>query len=317
MNFEHLSRAHPTVLRDARRRRRAHGLHAVPDLPRPHAPRARASRDGCAVWRARRTSTTRSTGRPSCSTASCTRRGTSTAARRSRGRARATPTRAASGEHLARVRPLRLPALLAAGQRPLLAPQRAGRDGHLDRARRPQPGRSSPSGAGGIEPFLDDNAVILMADHAQIAVTQRIRLADALLADWQVLQPNDPAPDEAELAVSPGGRSAMVYLLGEERRAAQSCDAWVLARQRERRGRRPACLERERRGLRVDRSRRAALRPRSRRSPTAAARLGPRRLARSARGSSRADGELRSRAYPGRAGPPVGRARVRAAPATC
>ena len=35
---------------------------------------------------------------------------------------------------------------------------------------------------------------------------------------WRVLQPNDPRPQEAELAVCPGGRSAMVYLLGDEDR---------------------------------------------------------------------------------------------------
>ena len=70
--------------------------------------------------------------------------------------------------------------------------------------------------AGGIERFLEDHAVILMSDHAQIAVTERIGLAAALADDWRILQPNDPAPDEAELAVAPGARSAMVYCLDEE-----------------------------------------------------------------------------------------------------
>ncbi len=65
--------------------------------------------------------------------------------------------------------------------------------------------------AGGIDRFLDDHAVILMSDHAQVPVSERIRLADAL-SDWQVLQPNDPGIDGAELAVAPGARSAMVYL---------------------------------------------------------------------------------------------------------
>jgi hypothetical protein len=66
--------------------------------------------------------------------------------------------------------------------------------------------------AGGIGPFLDDHALILMSDHAQIAVSERIDLAGAL-ADWRILQPNDPDATEAELAVAPGARSAMVYLL--------------------------------------------------------------------------------------------------------
>jgi hypothetical protein len=70
--------------------------------------------------------------------------------------------------------------------------------------------------AGGIEQFLDDHAVILMSDHAQVSVSKRIHLA-AALADWSVLQPNDPFADEAELAVAPGARSAMVYFTDPER----------------------------------------------------------------------------------------------------
>ena len=70
--------------------------------------------------------------------------------------------------------------------------------------------------AGGIERFLDDHAVVLMSDHAQVAVSKRVHLA-AALSDWQVLQPNDPDADAAELAVAPGARSAMVYLTDPER----------------------------------------------------------------------------------------------------
>ena len=69
--------------------------------------------------------------------------------------------------------------------------------------------------AGGQDAFLRDHAVILMADHAQLAVSRRIDLA-AALSDWRVLQPNDPVPDAAELAVSPGARSAMVYALAQD-----------------------------------------------------------------------------------------------------
>jgi type I phosphodiesterase/nucleotide pyrophosphatase len=67
---------------------------------------------------------------------------------------------------------------------------------------------------GGMDSFLDDHAVILMADHAQTAVEHGVRLEQAF-ADWRVLQPNDPAPEDAELAVCPGARSAMVYDLGD------------------------------------------------------------------------------------------------------
>jgi hypothetical protein len=71
--------------------------------------------------------------------------------------------------------------------------------------------------AGGTASFLDQNAVIVMADHAQSAVQHGIRLVDAL-SDWRVLRPNDPESASAEIAICPGGRSAMVYLLGEEDR---------------------------------------------------------------------------------------------------
>jgi hypothetical protein len=71
--------------------------------------------------------------------------------------------------------------------------------------------------AGGQERFLGDHAVILMSDHAQIAVSRRVDLA-AALSDWRVLRPNDMEPEAAELAVSPGGRSAMVYVLAEDGR---------------------------------------------------------------------------------------------------
>jgi predicted AlkP superfamily pyrophosphatase or phosphodiesterase len=67
-------------------------------------------------------------------------------------------------------------------------------------------------GGGGTEAFLEQNAVILMADHSQTPVRRGIRLAEALL-DWEVLRPNHPRPQDAELAVCPGGRSGMIYFL--------------------------------------------------------------------------------------------------------
>jgi hypothetical protein len=54
-----------------------------------------------------------------------------------------------------------------------------------------------------------------MSDHAQIAVSRRVHLADAL-SDWRVLQPNDPDPEAADLAVAPGARSGMLYALAED-----------------------------------------------------------------------------------------------------
>ena len=62
-----------------------------------------------------------------------------------------------------------------------------------------------------------EHAVIVMSDHSQTAVEGRVNLAEAF-ADARVLAPSDPAPTEAELAVSPAARSAMVYALDRERR---------------------------------------------------------------------------------------------------
>ena len=62
MNFDHLQPRQLDVLRAARRRGRADGLHAVPDLPRPHASRARRPGMAAPASRRRRTSGMRSTG---------------------------------------------------------------------------------------------------------------------------------------------------------------------------------------------------------------------------------------------------------------
>jgi hypothetical protein len=75
--------------------------------------------------------------------------------------------------------------------------------------------------AGGPDAFLEEHAVIVMSDHSQTAVEEGINLAE-VLADWRVLTPGDPAPVEAELAVCPSARAAMVYVLDEER-----CDELV------------------------------------------------------------------------------------------
>jgi hypothetical protein len=74
--------------------------------------------------------------------------------------------------------------------------------------------------AGGIDPFLEDHAVILLADHAQTDVHRGLPLAELLGHEWSVLQPSDDRPELAQLAVSPTGRAAHVYLLpGEGERA--------------------------------------------------------------------------------------------------
>ena len=73
---------------------------------------------------------------------------------------------------------------------------------------------------GGVDEFLDRYAVILLADHAQTPVHRGLPLVELLSRDWSVLQPSESQPERAQLAVSPTGRAAHVYLLpGEGERA--------------------------------------------------------------------------------------------------
>jgi hypothetical protein len=74
--------------------------------------------------------------------------------------------------------------------------------------------------AGGLDEFLDGHAVILLADHSQTDVHRGLPLAELLGAEWSVLQPSEERPERSQLAVSPTGRAAHVYLLpGEGERA--------------------------------------------------------------------------------------------------
>ena len=74
--------------------------------------------------------------------------------------------------------------------------------------------------AGGLDQFLEGHALILCADHAQTEVHRGLPLAELLGHDWGVLRPSDDRPELAQLAVSPTGRAAHVYLLpGEGERA--------------------------------------------------------------------------------------------------
>ncbi|MEA2300232.1 MAG: hypothetical protein QOE44_767 [Solirubrobacteraceae bacterium] len=70
--------------------------------------------------------------------------------------------------------------------------------------------------AGGRDAFFDTHAVIVVADHSHGAVERSIPLADEF-SDFAVLRPADPRADEAEIALCPAQRSAMIYLLGTER----------------------------------------------------------------------------------------------------
>ena len=64
---------------------------------------------------------------------------------------------------------------------------------------------------GGIDAFLEDHAVIVLSDHSQTPVEHRVNLA-AELDHRDVLLP-DGQPEDAEIAVCPSARSAMVYAL--------------------------------------------------------------------------------------------------------
>jgi hypothetical protein len=72
--------------------------------------------------------------------------------------------------------------------------------------------------AGGPEQFLEDHAVVICSDHSQAAVEARIRL-DAPFEELHVATPSASRSVGAEIAVSPAQRSAMVYVLDEDRRS--------------------------------------------------------------------------------------------------
>jgi len=83
---------------------------------------------------------------------------------------------------------------------------------------------------GGLDSFLEEHALILLADHAQTDVHRGLPLAELLGHEWSVLQPSDDRPELAQLAVSPTGRAAHVYLLpGDGERADPAAVAARLA----------------------------------------------------------------------------------------
>jgi predicted AlkP superfamily pyrophosphatase or phosphodiesterase len=71
--------------------------------------------------------------------------------------------------------------------------------------------------AGGPDAFLEEHAVIVTSDHSQAAVEERIRL-DHAFEEFDVATPSVARSTGAEVALSPGQRSAMVYVLDEDQR---------------------------------------------------------------------------------------------------
>jgi hypothetical protein len=86
--------------------------------------------------------------------------------------------------------------------------------------------------AGGVEEFLREHAIIVMADHSQAAVTGATSLQDEL-AELGVLGPTrsaEPNRDQdARIAVCPSQRAAMVYALHEDERDAMRASTVALA----------------------------------------------------------------------------------------
>jgi hypothetical protein len=78
--------------------------------------------------------------------------------------------------------------------------------------------------AGGVDAFLEDHAVIVMSDHSQTKVEERLNLGE-VFAEARVLAASDPAPSEAELALCPAARSAMIYALDDSRADALASSA--------------------------------------------------------------------------------------------
>lgn len=74
---------------------------------------------------------------------------------------------------------------------------------------------------GGAEAFLDEHAMIVLADHSHSHIERTIDL-NGTFADWKVLQPSGDKSRQAELALCPAQRSAMIYVLLEPRTSALS-----------------------------------------------------------------------------------------------
>ncbi len=72
---------------------------------------------------------------------------------------------------------------------------------------------------GGVERFLDEHAMIVMADHSHSHIERVVEFTEAFV-DWKVLRPSGTNASAAEIALCPAQRSAMVYLLHQSRSGA-------------------------------------------------------------------------------------------------
>lgn len=81
---------------------------------------------------------------------------------------------------------------------------------------------------GGLNRFLEEHAMIVMADHSHTQVEQKIRL-DTAFADWSIARPDGAGATDGEIAISPAQRSAMIYVLPQERRSQRAAEAAAVA----------------------------------------------------------------------------------------
>jgi hypothetical protein len=81
---------------------------------------------------------------------------------------------------------------------------------------------------GGPEQFLQEHAMIVLADHSHAAVEQTIRL-DQVFSEWDVARPNGGRATDGDITINPAQRSAMLYVLDDERRTELTADAAALA----------------------------------------------------------------------------------------
>ncbi|MEX0620902.1 MAG: alkaline phosphatase family protein [Solirubrobacterales bacterium] len=70
--------------------------------------------------------------------------------------------------------------------------------------------------AGGMDGFLAEHALILLADHAHTDVEKPLEIIEGMARKFDVLQASEDRPGEAEVAVSPTSRAAHIYILKEQ-----------------------------------------------------------------------------------------------------
>jgi hypothetical protein len=70
--------------------------------------------------------------------------------------------------------------------------------------------------AGGMDGFLADHALILLADHAHTDVEKPLEIIEGMARKFDVLRASEDRPGVADLAVSPTSRAAHIYILEEQ-----------------------------------------------------------------------------------------------------